>query len=61
MHLLTRIHRHLRRTGTSPSAFGRCVMGDPRFVHDLRRGREPRLGTEARIHAWLDTHEEKTR
>jgi 2,4-dienoyl-CoA reductase-like NADH-dependent reductase (Old Yellow Enzyme family) len=57
MHLLSRIQRHLRRTGTSPTAFGREVVHDPRFVHDLRNGREPRVDTERRIHAWLDAHE----
>lgn len=61
MHLLTRIQRYLGRSGLSPSAFGRRVVGDPRFVHDLRKGREPRLATEARIHAWLDRHEETRR
>jgi hypothetical protein len=58
MHLLTRIQRYLRSSGISPSAFGRRVVGDPRFVHDLRNGREPRIATEARIHAWLDRQEE---
>ena len=54
MHLLTRIQHHLRRTGTTPTRFGRDVVGDPRFVADLRNGREPRDGTAARVHAWLD-------
>jgi hypothetical protein len=57
MHLLTRIQRHLRRTGTPPTTFGREVVGDPRFVADLRRGREVRAATEARVQAWLDRHE----
>ena len=57
MHLLTRIQRHLLRSGTPPTRFGREVVGDPRFVHDLRNGREPRSDTAARIHAWLDDHE----
>lgn len=61
MHLLTRIQRHLRLTGTSPSTFGRRVVGDPRFVQDLRNGREPRITTERRIHAWLDAQEEMAR
>jgi hypothetical protein len=60
-HLLTRIQRHLRRTGTSPTTFGRRVLGDPRFVRDLQNGREPRVATERRIHAWLDAHEENAR
>ncbi len=57
MHLLTRIQHHLLRSGTPPSRFGRDVVGDPRFVRDLRNGREPRSKTVARVHAWLDDHE----
>jgi hypothetical protein len=29
-------------------------MGDPRFVFDLRRGRDPRPGTIARVRAYLE-------
>ncbi len=54
MHLLMRIQRHLRRTGTPATRFGREVVGDPRFVLDLRNGREPREDTVRRVHAWLD-------
>jgi hypothetical protein len=34
------------------------VVGDPRFVFDLRNGREPRQSTSARVHQWLDGQEE---
>ncbi len=61
MHLLTRIQRHLRRTGTPPARFGREVVGDPRFVFDLRNGREPRDDTAARVHAWLDASDRRVR
>ncbi|NIJ23757.1 hypothetical protein [Sphingomonas japonica] len=37
----------------SASAFGRRAMADPRFVHDLRRGREPRPRTVRRIESFL--------
>jgi hypothetical protein len=47
--LLPEIERHLRRTGEAPTAFGRRVVRDPRFVLDLRRGREPRASTCARV------------
>jgi hypothetical protein len=45
MSLITEIDRCLRHTGLPPSRFGRLVAGDPRLVHDLRRGRQagPRL------------------
>ena len=49
MGLLIKIERHLRRRGVSPSRFGREVAGDPRFVFDLRRGREPRADMQARV------------
>jgi len=49
MHLLYAIERYLQRTNTPPSRFGREAVGDPRLVHDLRLGREPRAATVARI------------
>jgi len=47
--LLTEIARCLRRRNISASKFGREAAGDPRFVFDLRRGREPRPRTAARV------------
>jgi hypothetical protein len=61
MCLLTRIHRHLHRTGMAARRFGLVTMGDPRFVFDLRNGREPRSETARRVHAWLDAQEENAR
>lgn len=49
MTLLAKVERHLRHSAQSPSRFGRDVIGDPRFVFDLRRGREPRAATAARV------------
>ena len=40
MSLLRQIERHLQRTGTSATRFGRIVARDPRLVLDMRRGRE---------------------
>jgi hypothetical protein len=57
MHLRRRIELYLRRTATAPTRFGRDVVGDPRFVFDLRNGREPREKTSARVHQWLDGQE----
>jgi hypothetical protein len=59
MSLLRRIELYLKRTKTSPARFGRDAAGDPRFVFDLRRGRELRGKTAARIGAWLDGRERK--
>jgi len=53
MSLLTIVERHLRRVEVTPSRFGRDVAGDPRFVFDLRRGREPRPATEAKVRAFM--------
>jgi len=57
MHLRRRIELYLRRTSMTPTRFGRDAMGDPRFVLDLRNGRELREKTEKRAHAWLDRQE----
>jgi 2,4-dienoyl-CoA reductase-like NADH-dependent reductase (Old Yellow Enzyme family) len=57
MHLLQRIERHLRRTGTAVTRFGREAVNDPRFVLDLRNGRELRSATQARVLAYLDRAE----
>lgn len=53
MHLLSQIERHLIKSGTPPTRFGRQVVGDPRFVHDLRRGREPGAAISRRVRQWL--------
>ena len=54
--LLRQIERYIRLSGMPPTRFGREAMGDPRFVHDLRLGREPRPKTAARVAAWLRDH-----
>jgi len=42
MHLLRRIERFLRATDFTATRLGREAVSDPRFVFDLRSGREPR-------------------
>ena len=54
VHLLREVEHHLRRNDTPPTRFGRDAVGDPRFVFDLRRGRDPRPGTVARVRAYLE-------
>ncbi|MBA3677045.1 MAG: hypothetical protein H0W74_06520 [Sphingosinicella sp.] len=54
MHLVRRIERHLRTSRTPPTRFGREVVHDPRFVLDLRNGREPRPATINRVVKYLD-------
>lgn len=53
MMILSKIEAYLRRTGTPPTRFGRDAVKDPRFVLDLRRGREPGARTCARVMAYL--------
>lgn len=55
MKLLDRIEKHLKDNHISPTRFGRRAVGDPRFVLDLRMGRQPRRRTIERLEAYLDT------
>ena len=54
MHLLRKVEKFLRLSDIPPTRFGRDVMGDPRFVFDLRNGREPRPETIRRVLAFLE-------
>lgn len=58
MTLLRRIERYLRAADMPPTRFGREAVRDPRFVFDLRRGREPGPKMERRVSAWLDGREQ---
>ncbi|HYI64031.1 MAG TPA: hypothetical protein VEW71_04015 [Allosphingosinicella sp.] len=57
MHLHRRIELYLRRNRMSPTRFGRETVNDPRFVFDLRNGRELRETTAKRVSSWLDRRE----
>lgn len=61
MDLLNLIERHLRNSGTAPTRFGRDAVGDPRFVLDLRKGRQPRRSTAQRIDAYIAMCERRVR
>lgn len=54
MHLLREIEKYLRRTGTSPTRFGREAVRDPRLVFDLRQGREPGWHITKKVMAYLE-------
>jgi len=54
VNLLREIEKFLRRNDTPPTRFGRDVVGDPRFVFDLRNGRDPRPATVKRVLAYLE-------
>jgi len=51
--LLRRVERHLRRFDVPPARFGTQAVRDPRFVFDLRNGREPRQRTIERVEAYI--------
>ena len=54
VHLLTEVEKFLRRSEIAPTRFGREAVGDPRFVFDLRKGRDPRPRTIERVRAFLE-------
>lgn len=53
VHLLWEIEKFMRRADVAPTRFGRDAVGDPRFVFDLRNGREPRARTVKRVKDYL--------
>jgi hypothetical protein len=54
VHLLREVEKFIRRSDIAPTRFGREAVGDPRCVFDLRRGRDPRPRTIARVRAFLE-------
>ena len=57
VHLLREVEKFLRRSDLAPTRFGREAVGDPRFVFDLRNGRDPRPTTVARVLAYLEAEQ----
>ena len=55
MHLLREVERFLKYSNMPAARFGREALKDPRFVFDLRRGREPRPTTVEKVRAFLET------
>lgn len=55
MYSLRDVERFLKAEELSAARFGREVMGDPRFVFDLRRGREPKPQTIEKVKAYLES------
>jgi len=48
------VEKFLKTSNMPAARFGREAMGDPRFVFDLRRGREPRASTIERVRSFLE-------
>jgi hypothetical protein len=58
--LIRQIERFLRETGMSWTKFGRLAAHDPRFVADLRNGRQPRDATAVRIERFMSSFQENS-
>ena len=56
--LIRNIEKFLRENDMPPTRFGRLVASDPRFVLDLRNGREPRPLMEVRVEAFMRGYRE---
>lgn len=57
MNLYHDIRQYLHRSGMSPTGFGRAALRDPRFVFDLRDGREPGPRVASRCYAFIAAQE----
>ncbi|MCB2085057.1 MAG: hypothetical protein H6920_11320 [Sphingomonadaceae bacterium] len=55
--LIRTIEKFLRQTGMPATKFGRLATRDPRFVLDLRNGREPRASMERRVEDFIAAYE----
>jgi hypothetical protein len=52
--LLIEVEKALKKTGMSPTRFGRDAVSDPSFVFDLREGkRDLRLSTVQRVRDFI--------
>lgn len=58
--LIRKIEAFLRRTEMPAAKFGRLAAHDPRFVFDLRGGREPRPKTEERVEHFMNTYRKES-
>ena len=52
--LLRHVEKHLRHHEVRPASFGRAAVEDPSFVFELRRGRDPRPRTVAKVMAYMN-------
>ena len=59
MHIGRLVERFLREVDMPPTTFGRRAINDPRFVRDLRNGREPRGRTAERVIEFIERERER--
>ena len=52
--LIMIVERFLRETGMSATQLGRDALNDPRFVADLRAGREPGRRVRCRVEHFMN-------
>ncbi len=52
--LIMLIERFLKQTGMPATTFGRLAVRDPRFVLDLRMGREPGSRVRCRVEHFMN-------
>ncbi len=57
VHILRDVEKFLKNSSMPAAKFGREAVKDPRFVFDLRKGREPRARTVERIRAFLEARQ----
>lgn len=52
--VLAQVEGFLALTGMTATAFGQRALNDPTLVHELRRGRECKRATRARIVEFIE-------
>jgi 2,4-dienoyl-CoA reductase-like NADH-dependent reductase (Old Yellow Enzyme family) len=55
--LLGRVENYIKSRRMAPARFGREAVKDPKFVFQLREGREPRQRTVDRVLRYLDENQ----
>lgn len=53
MLVMRKIERFLRQNDIAPTTFGRLAVGDPRLIHDMRRGRMFRASMIRRVENFM--------
>lgn len=54
--ILADVEAFLTSSGMTPTAFGHKALNDPTLVHELRRGRECKRATRARIAEYISSN-----
>lgn len=54
VNILHDVEKFLKNSNMPPAKFGREAMKDPRFVFDLRNGREPSARTVKKVRDYLE-------